>query len=253
MKELFLFLTFTVIIMYPFWKPSLKFKKKKTLLKNIFENSTENSTENNEEISNFKAKLHVYVGPMFSSKTSTMLKNLTLIADTLEDNAKICLINSKLDTRDLNNVISSHSSGFKGLSKKITIFSTDKLDLIDVDNYDIIGIDEAQFYPDLYTFVVSNLKKGKTIYCAGLDGDSNMENFGEIYKLLPISDTFTKLNAICKMCLNNMKGCFSINEVPKAAFTCKISKSNSRIDIGGDDKYIAVCREHFILNQKSLN
>ena len=74
-----------------------------------------------------------------------------------------------------------------------------------------------------------------------------MNPFGYISKLLPIADNFVKLNAICTVCtqdiINKGEKVTPTNVTP-APFTKKIIEGNDLIDVGGKDKYIAVCRKH---------
>ena len=101
--------------------------------------------------------------------------------------------------------------------------------------YESIFIDEAQFFPDLYDIVkilVDTHKKHVVI--AGLDGDSNRKEFGDILKLIPISDSVDKLTAYCSKCNNGTI----------ALFSKKIIDNGVKIDIGNN--YIPVCRNHYL-------
>lgn len=51
--------------------------------------------------------------------------------------------------------------------------------------------------------------------------------------LVPLAEKVTKLNAVCMRCHSD------------AAFTQKLSSSKKTVEIGGADKYIAVCRKCF--------
>jgi len=190
--------------------------------------------------------LSVYTGPMFSGKTTHMIQEVTQFCDIT--GLKAIIINHELDTRDEENLVSSHSSGYKGLSDKITVTFSEYLSKVDVDEYSIIGVDEACFFNDLYDTIVKWLNEGKNIVCAGLDGNFKMQKFGQINELLHISDKFLKLPSICSKCLEelNTRGetITPYNTVP-APFTRKKCTTNSdTIDIGGSDKYLPVCRSH---------
>jgi thymidine kinase len=60
-----------------------------------------------------------------------------------------------------------------------------------------IFINEAQFYPDLVSFV-KQFMKTKTIYLYGLDGDFKQEKIGTILDLIPYCDSVQKLTAVCE-------------------------------------------------------
>lgn len=192
--------------------------------------------------------LSVYVGPMFSGKTTHLVREITQYSD-LSDKRRALIINHSLDNRNAISVISSHSSSYKGLSEKVDVVSTDNLSKVDVTSYEIVGIDEANFftYNDLISTVKNWLVAGKHVICSGLDGDSDMNKFGYVADLLSISDRFVKLTAICSVCITELTArneTITPCNVTPAPFTKKIAGGSSLIDIGGADKYQAVCRKH---------
>lgn len=199
--------------------------------------------------SNSWGSLSVIVGCMMSQKTTELLRRLTLYADLGES---VLLINHIFDDRDHNNLISSHSSQYKGPSDKIKVVKTDKLTNINkeiLDEYDVIGIEEAQFFDDLYDGCVNLLQMKKAIIVVGLDGDFRRNNFGEIHKLLPISDEFYKMKSKCNFCCNISKK-LNIRSVIDAPFTLRLSDDSDLISVGGSDKYVPVCRYHYDMYSK---
>lgn len=197
--------------------------------------------------------LHIFVGPMFANKTSSMLKKVTEFADISKQRPLI--INHESDKeRSVGNGItgkgiSSHSSQYGGLSSKVDHIYTGQLCMVDVSKHNVIGIDEIQLYPDLYDTVQYWLSLGKHIYCSGLDGSFRGDNIGQVHKLLPISDTFTKLSAVCHLCHQEHSKTGNItlptSFVP-APFTIKIGGDMTKeIEQGGQDKYLPACRYHF--------
>ena len=157
------------------------------------------------------------------------------------------LINSYIDTRQKDKIISSHSSQYCKISEKIKVVSSKLLSDIDVSKYKIIGIDEAQFFPDLFDTVnvwVNEL--GKIVYCAGLSVDANSNLFGDIYKLLTFCDTFKLLTSKCLKCYE------SEGKLINAMYTAKKKefKNQQKVDVGGSEKYYPLCRNHFIEHVK---
>ena len=103
--------------------------------------------------------LNVYIGCMMSGKTSRLLQEITRYADATSldifgSYSRPLLINNALDTRSIETVISSHSSQFQGLSSRVDIISAKTLKEVDVSKHSVIGIDEIQFFPDLYETIV---------------------------------------------------------------------------------------------------
>ncbi len=172
------------------------------------------------------SELHLIIGPMFSGKTTELLK----IAKRLSSiNLKVLLINYHEDTRYSSTEMKTHDND--GIPCKFinNLLETEYLE------YDIICINEAQFFTNLVEFCKDVLKNNKTIYVSGLDGDYKQEKFGEILDLIPFCDFVLKLKAFCKICQNGTL----------APFTKRIIESNEQKLIGTNE-YIPVCRKHLI-------
>lgn len=104
----------------------------------------------------------------------------------------------------------------------------------------VIIIEEGQFYPDLLEFVLEAVETYKKhVIVAGLDGDASRKPFGKILELIPYCDNIVKLKALCKKC--SLDG--SMNE---ALFTSKKGTITSTIEVGSNDKYEALCRNHYL-------
>ena len=68
------------------------------------------------------------------------------------------------------------------------------------DDYDVIGIDEGQFFPDLVEFCENMANSGKAVIVAALDGTFQRKGFGPILELIPLAEHVVKLNAVCMVC-----------------------------------------------------
>lgn len=168
--------------------------------------------------------LNLIIGPMFSGKTTELLR----IAKRLQSiNLKVLLLNYYEDTRYSNTEMTTHNKD--GLP--CTFIK--HFDNLEYDSYDIICINEAQFFNKLIPFCKNVLSKNKTLYVSGLDGDYKQEKFGEILDLVPLCDTITKLHAFCKLCKDGTH----------AHFTKRLVTNKSQKLIGTDE-YIPVCRKH---------
>lgn len=197
-----------------------------------------------------RGTLHLRIGPMYSSKSFWINSELTQFADTGFKCLKIIHSDdNRTDVATSDHTGTTHHSSFKGLSDKINVIRvTDLNDVID-DDYHVIGIDEAQFFPELYDKIYDWVEnKGIHVRVAGLSGDYNRQKFGKTLDLIPISDSVKKLNAKCHICLKelselNFKGNTTGTPAP---FTKRLhGNSNEQKEVGGIDKYIAVCRYHY--------
>ena len=181
--------------------------------------------------SDYIGRLELIIGNMFSGKSSELIRRINREKSIQK---KILVINFIGDNRYSSNSIATHDN------TKVNSLKLAKLSDIPpnmVKQYDSFFIDEGQFFPDLYTFVKTLVDtECKHVVISGLDGDSNRQPFGDIIKLIPISDTVDKLNAYCNKCNNGTL----------APFTKKISGNVNLIEIGGSDKYLPVCRKHYL-------
>jgi len=187
------------------------------------------------------SKLTIICGPMYSSKTSTLLIDLTRYADV---DLSVLYINSSDDTRGES--YSTHNSSLHQLSTKVKTLKAKKLlDLSDdlLTKYKVIGVDECQFFDDLVPFVKKLLKMKKIIYISGLDGDSNQNLFGNFYHLIPYATEVKKLTAVCELCKNYGR------IVPAGVTIRKVeSKTLDVKQIGGKETYLPVCNDCLLEN-----
>lgn len=99
--------------------------------------------------------------------------------------------------------------------------------------YDVIGIDEGQFFKDIVEFCENAANNGKIVITSALSGTYLREPFNSILDLIPKAEKIKTLSAICKGCM-----------VP-AHFTLRTRMTNETELIGGEDMYMPVCRECF--------
>ena len=178
-----------------------------------------------------EGKLELIIGNMFSGKSTELIRRVNREKSIQK---KILVINFISDNRYGLNSIATHDH------LKYHCIKLEKLsDITDnmIQQFDSFFIDEGQFFKDLYNTVLNLVDvHRKHVVVSGLDGDCFRNPFGDIIKLIPISDTVDKLTAYCNKCNNGTI----------APFSKKINVNvNVVIDIGGNDKYIPVCRHHY--------
>jgi thymidine kinase len=197
--------------------------------------------------------LELFIGPMFSGKSTKLCHELSFYADI---GMTVLYVNSLDDTRTLGEEkVSTHNSSYTGLSPKITALKSKTLREVDVTDYAVIGIDESQFFEDLIDVVEEWVtQKHKVVYCAGLDGDRFRKQFGYTLQLIPLANWVTKFNAKCHICLTantpvsppGPRGRRLANmTITDAPFTAGLSTSKTQKLIGGADTYAPMCRYHF--------
>ena len=184
---------------------------------------------------NFKPSLDVIIGPMYSGKSTELIRRLSIFA---EMGFKVLYANSKIDNRS-DKDFSTHSSFIKSLGK-INSMKIENIDEIE-NEYDVIGIDESQFFGNLKTFVTTFVEThNRKIIVTGLNGDYLRRPFGEVNDLIPLCDTITKLNPFCKLCIDRDR------TVCNAIFTKRITCDTDIVLVGSKDMYIPTCRECYL-------
>lgn len=181
-------------------------------------------------------EIHVIVGPMFAGKTTTLLRR---IKSESSNGRSVAIIKSNKDTRyGLHSIVTHDGDKFPcwplaDLSSFRQEFGSDAYEKLDV-----IGIDEAQFFDDLYDFCRNAADyDGKIVVVAGLDGDYLRRRFGSVLDIIPLADSVTKLTARCEICGK------------RAFFTLRKTEEMQTELIGGADKYMPVCRNHYVGGQ----
>jgi thymidine kinase len=177
--------------------------------------------------------LEIILGPMFSSKTSTLLE---IYKKYKFCNISVIIINHTIDNRYHNTMVSTHDKVMAPClqTNKIgDIWNSDKSDSYSLlREAEVILINEGQFFEDLYDIVLDMLNKNKKIYICGLDGDFERKKFGTILDLIPHCDKVTKLTSLCSLCKNGTPGIFSMRLTNETEQT-----------IVGSENYIPVCRK----------
>jgi thymidine kinase len=180
--------------------------------------------------------LELIIGPMFSGKTSELIRQLVTYSKA---NFKVFYINSNLDSRG-EELFSTHNTSLSS-KQSIPMIKTKKLmEIIEtVKDADIVGLDEAQFFDDLTDFYKIIVEKyRKSLIVCGLNGTSNRETFGQINSLIPYCDNIRFLHSFCTICASE-------KHISPASFSKRIVKTSETVCIGGIESYIPVCRHHF--------
>jgi thymidine kinase len=194
-----------------------------------------------------KAYLEIITGPMFSGKTSKLLE---IYKQCNFCNIPVSVINHSLDKRYDETMLSTHDKSMipciqtDNVSK---VWFYEKLDeTFDIESgnahmnlrsAEVILINEAQFFDDLYICVNDMLRVNKKVFVSGLDGDFERKKFGQILDLFPLCDKITKLTSLCSLCKNGEPGIFSM----------RLNKDKAQMLIGSDN-YIPVCRSCYETN-----
>ncbi|XP_060063456.1 thymidine kinase, cytosolic-like [Ylistrum balloti] len=173
-----------------------------------------------------KGQIQLIIGPMFSGKTTELMRRLKRYQIA---NYKCLVIKYSKDDRYDKEGLATHDR------QTLPAVAADCLADMEVlgENYDVIGVDEGQFFPDVVSFCDSMAENGKIVIVSALDGTFQKKGFGDILNLVPLAESVIKLSAVCMKC--NSEG----------SFTKRKGQEKEVEVIGGADKYLAVCRACF--------
>lgn len=180
--------------------------------------------------------LELVISPMFSGKTTFLLNKLNTYSIS---NAGCLYVNSTLDTRG--DVFSTHNPLITSIGNITAVKLSNLSPLLHLaKDYQVIGIDEAGFYPDLVETVLYLVEKlQKRVFVAGLTADYLRNPLGQTLDLIPYADTVTKLTSVCKWCADK-------KQMKEASFSHRVVESRETILIGMKESYVPLCRTCYL-------
>ena len=177
--------------------------------------------------------LELIFGPMFAGKSSAIM---AIVKRYQAIRYPIFVIKSSLDNRySGKEQIVNHDLQRLDATVSQTLMS--QITHPDYQRAKVIVIEEAQFFQDLYEFVLLAVETHKKhLIVVGLDGDSERKPFGQILNLIPLADKIQKITSYCTFCSDGTPALFSY---------CPGTKV-SQVQVGAIDKYVPLCRKHYL-------
>lgn len=171
--------------------------------------------------------IEVICGSMFSGKTEELIRRLNRV---LIAQQKVEIFKPKVDTRHQPGRVVSHDEN--SIRSTTVEFARDILLLSD--GYEVIGIDEVQFFDeDIVNICRDMANNGKRVIVAGLDMDSQGQPFGSMPKLMAIAEYVSKVHAICVRCGGI------------ASYSYRLYPIKEQVVVGEKNIYEARCRKCF--------
>ncbi|MEM1682284.1 MAG: thymidine kinase [Sulfolobales archaeon] len=188
--------------------------------------------------------LRVIIGPMFSGKTTELLRVLRKYAIA---GYRVVLVKPSTDTRYSSSKVVSHDGlEMDALVVEPTIDGLKKVHNILLD-HDIIGIDEYQFFnysKELIRFLL-DLSNDKLVIVAALNLDFRGEPWEVVKEILPYADDIKVLRAVCTHVGRDGRRCGRPAVRTQRLLDGRPAPYNSpRVLIGGRESYEARCRKH---------
>ena len=180
--------------------------------------------------------IEIICGSMFSGKTEELIRRLNRAKYAKQ---KIKVFKPIIDSRFNKDFVFSHDKNqieSKSVSKSSDIKIIAK-------GYDVIGIDEAQFFDNGIVKICNDLaNEGVRVIVAGLDMDYKGDPFGPMPNLMAIAEYVTKLHAICAKSGN------------LANHSHRISNNKLLVHLGQKESYLPLSRAEFqkLIHQNEL-
>lgn len=183
--------------------------------------------EKDTNIKNRGGWIEVICGSMFSGKTEELIRRLNRARIARQ---KVEIFKPHIDKRYSEEDVVSHNAN---AIRSIPVESASQI-LFYANEFDVIGIDEAQFFDSELTSVCTQLaNQGVRVIVAGLDMDFLGNPFGPMPQLLSIAEYVTKVHAICMQCGN------------LAHVSHRIVDGEKLVLLGETDSYEPLCRVCF--------
>ncbi|GIR78748.1 MAG: thymidine kinase [Alphaproteobacteria bacterium] len=185
------------------------------------------------------AKLYFSYSTMNAGKSTVLLQASHNYG---ERGMKTMLFTAELDNRSKVGNISSRI----GLSEKASTFNNDDNlfssveERLKKDKISCVFVDEAQFLTDKQVWELSDVVEilNIPVMCFGLRTDFQGKLFEGSSSLLAIADELKEIKTICHC---GKKA----NMVVRVDSNGKVLKEGAQIEIGGNEKYISLCRKHW--------
>ena len=187
------------------------------------------TTSTQPTMSSLAGYLEIILGPMWSGKTSALLK---IYRQYSFCKSKICVINYEADIRYSRTMLSTHDKEMIPCILGVSMEEIMKNHKDEIETSNVILINEGQFFSDIVPFTIKMVEEErKKVYICGLDGDFKRDKIGNLLDLIPICDKMTKLHALCSMCKDGTL----------APFTFRSTCDTEQVLIG-NDIYMPLCR-----------
>ncbi len=191
----------------------------------------ENTVNQNEQF----GWIEVICGSMFSGKTEELIRRLKRAQIAKQ---KVEIFKPAIDNRFDDELVTSHD---QNQIRSTPVPAAANIPLL-VNDCDVVGIDEAQFFDDEIVQVCNDLaNRGIRVIVAGLDMDFKGNPFGPMPALMATAEYVTKVHAVCTKTGN------------LAQYSFRKSPDDTLVVLGEKEAYEPLSRAAFfrLTNQKN--
>lgn len=223
------------------------------------EKKKEKKGQNGEKCGDQMGELHLIVGPMYAGKSTELLRHIRTHQFL---NRRMVVINHAWNMRYNTKGVSTHTGeSYTNCIHATLLQECEHRSAFHTAEY--VFIEELQFFGDAVPVLnrwVHQLRKH--VYAAALSGDYLRNGFDTITPLYSIADRIEHISAYCACCRDGTLAPFTYKIKTPAHNGSVDEKENDRddtsttssvVEVGGEDKYMAVCRKHYLILQGSAS
>lgn len=173
--------------------------------------------------------LEVYKGPMFSGKSTALLKRASKCT---EEGISYLLIKPMIDTRYEGHDALKSEMGFVTChtGERCLALKVKNLSKVDYQNVSYLLVDECQFFdPQDVKDFLDNIPSNQHVVVSGLDLDYLKRPFESMDIVTKVARRVYQLTSTCDICGND------------ALYTCRTVHSSDRVLLGGAESYSPRC------------
>ena len=176
---------------------------------------------------NGAGRLELIIGCMFSGKSTELIRRARRYQVA---GRQVLLVKHASDTRySGTSTVETHDH------EQMPCTTVTHLSEVKFGNIEAFLVDETQFFEpaDVKIFYEDVVRaRRRILILAGLHATHDLKPFLAITQMLPHAEDVTMLRAICMQCKKE-----------EAAFSKRLGDSQATVEVGGADKYQALCRQ----------
>ena len=185
------------------------------------------------------AKLYYFYGTMNCGKSMILLAKAY---NFQERDIPFLIIKSRIDTRDGKDIIHSRSLGDRecvGVDPKDNVLKVVETEMLQQQkNFKWVLVDEAQFLTEKQVDELTEIvdKHNINVMCYGLRTDFKTHLFPGSKRLFEVADTIEELKSTCSCGAKNIYNA-------RIDMYGEIVLEGKQVEVGGEDKYMSMCRK----------
>lgn len=185
------------------------------------------------------AKLYYFYGTMNCGKSMILLAKAY---NFQERDIPFLIIKSRIDTRDGKDTIHSRSLGDRecvGVDPKDNVLKVVETEMLQQQkNFKWVLVDEAQFLTEKQVDELTEIvdKHNINVMCYGLRTDFKTHLFPGSKRLFEVADTIEELKSTCSCGAKNIYNA-------RIDMYGEIVLEGKQVEVGGEDKYMSMCRK----------